>query len=37
MPMKDRRLVADEPVDAPITPNFPFNSSREIAGDYVKK
>ena len=23
--------------DAPITPNFPFDSSREIAGDYVKK
>ena len=22
--------------DAPITPNFPFISSREIAGDYVK-
>ena len=21
---------------APITPNFPFGSSREIAGDYVK-
>jgi hypothetical protein len=22
---------------APITPNFPSGSSREIAGDYVKK
>ena len=24
-------------IDAPITPNFPFGSSREIVGDYVKK
>ena len=23
--------------DAPITPNFPFGSSREIVGDYVQK
>ena len=23
--------------DAPITSNFPFGSSREIVGDYVKK
>ena len=33
-------LVADEPVEfdeAPIAPNFLFSSSREIAGDYVKK
>ena len=22
---------------APITPNFPFSSSREIVGDYVEK
>ena len=34
---KNRRLVTDEPVDVPITPNFPFGSSCEIVGDYVKK
>ena len=32
-----QQLVADEPVEGPITPNFPFGPSREIAGDYVKK
>ena len=30
-------LVAGEPVQGPITPNYPFGPSREIAGDYVKK
>ena len=25
------------PTDAPITPNFSFGSSCEIAGDYVQK
>ena len=31
-------VVAGEPVefDALITPNFPFGSSRETVGDYVK-
>ena len=24
-------------IDAPITPNFPSGSSREIVGDYVEK
>ena len=26
-----------EPTHAPITPNFPSGSSREIVGDYVEK
>ena len=34
---ENRQLVTDEPVDALITLNFPFGSSREIVGDYVKK
>ena len=34
---ENRQLITDEPVHAPITPNFPFGSSREIVGDYVKK
>ena len=34
---ENRQLVTDEPVDAPITPNFPFVSSRKTVGDYVKK
>ena len=37
--VENRPLVTDEPVeiDAPITPNFPSGSSREIVGDYVEK
>ena len=34
---ENRQLITDKPVDAPITPNCPFGSSREIVGDYVKK
>ena len=34
---ENRQLVTDELVDAPITPNFPFGSRREIVGDYVNK
>ena len=34
---KNRYVVTNELVDAPITPNFPSGSSREIDGDYVKK